>query len=139
LAETKIKMLLVTAVILVTVLVCSSVTVVWWQSVDGYSGLRLRTQSTAYTSQPHWNQSFTVTANVDLSDGMNRTEAASVAMGVFSHVLENAACTIKSATSNAEGIWTVNLSWSGNQELPSHLFGVEINPANQTATYSRCY
>ncbi|MCW4001114.1 MAG: hypothetical protein NWE93_12840 [Candidatus Bathyarchaeota archaeon] len=136
--QTKTKMLMVTAVILATVVVCSFVTVAWWNNIGGLSGLNI--QSTAYFPQTQTDPSFILNAKVDLSDGMSLAEATSVATGVFSRVIENASCTVQTATSSADGIWTVNLNWETNthsQHVGTHIFGVEINPAEQTAIYSR--
>jgi hypothetical protein len=139
--ETETKILTVTTLIMATVLVCSFVTVCWWQSVGGLEGLG--NADLAYICDRNAAPSFTVTTDVDLSDGMNQTEAVAVAQSIFNHQLQNAAFTVKSAQPSPNGIWTVNLSWgaiiNGQQEALSHTFGVEINPANQTATYSHCY
>ena len=133
-------MLIVTAVIVATVVVCSFVTVAWWQRMGGLSGIA--TQPMNYSPQPSASQSFTVIARVDLSDGMSYSEAISVAQSVFTHKMQNAAYTVNSAASNYEGIWTVNLSWGtimyGQPGALSHVFSVQIEPFNQTATYSNC-
>ena len=86
---------------------------------------------------------FNVTVKVDLSDGMNSTEAVMVAREIFEHEL-NANYAVKSAEADDSGVWTVDLSWeydlpSGKPEVLSHYFDVTINPQVQTVTYSRCY
>jgi hypothetical protein len=86
---------------------------------------------------------FTVTVKIDLSDGMNSTEAVMVAREIFEHEL-NATYAVKSAEADDAGVWTVDLSWefdlpSGKPEVLNHFFDVTINPLDQTVTYSRCY
>jgi hypothetical protein len=142
LTETKTKTLIITALILATVLVCSFVTVMWWQSIGGLECLGSNSEW-AFICQPHSSHPFTVTTTADLTDGMNRNEAIAVAQIVFAHEMHNAAFTVKAAEPSADGVWTVNLSWgaivNGQQEALSHYFDVTVNPTNQTASYSRCY
>lgn len=92
-----------------------------------------------FTCQPNSNYPFAVSAYVDLEDGMTKTEAALIATKVFAHEMTNAKFTLKSATVDDTGIWTVKFSWGIGQESLSHYFNVEINPFNQTAAYSRYY
>ena len=92
-----------------------------------------------FTCQPDSNYPFTVSAHVDLEDGMGKTEAVLVAAKVFAHEMTNAKFALKSATVDDAGVLTVKFSWGIGQESLSHYFNVEINPLNQIATYSRCY
>ncbi len=64
-----------------------------------------------FACQPNSNYPFTVSAHVDLEDGMTRTEAVLVATKVFAHEMTNAKFTLKSATVDDAGVWTVKFSW----------------------------
>ncbi len=86
---------------------------------------------------------FAVTVEVDLSDGMNSTEAEMVARSIFEHELD-AMYVVKSVEVDDAGVWTINLGWEYDipnveQEALNHFFDVTINPFNQAVTYSRCY
>jgi hypothetical protein len=87
---------------------------------------------------------FTVTAAVDLNDGMNQAEAITVAEAIFNHEMTNATYEVKSANASDAGTWTVYLLWGavspdGYHESHSHFFNVVANPLDRTVTYSRCY
>ena len=90
------------------------------------------------------NTTFTVSVAVNLDDGMDSSEAITVADKVFQHQMTNAIYIVKSAEADANGVWTVKLSWELvlNGELPeslSHFFDVVINPSNREVSYTRCY
>jgi hypothetical protein len=96
-----------------------------------------------FTCNADSSYAFAVTVEIDLSDGMNSTEAEIVARAIFEHELD-AVYVVKSAEVDGSGVWTVNLSWEYDvpnveQEALTHFFDVAINPFDQTATYSRCY
>ncbi len=87
---------------------------------------------------------FTVPVAVNLDDGMNSTEAITVADQVFRNQMNNATYIVNSADPDANGIWTVKLSWELvlNGELPKslgHYFDVVINPSTREVSYTRCY
>jgi hypothetical protein len=92
---------------------------------------------TCYHENTEDNTVFTVTAKVDLRDGLCNDEAASIANavadsdGITRHELNSTA-------GLADGSWIVNLSWGGAGEELSHVFQAKIFPCNQTVLFNHC-
>jgi hypothetical protein len=66
--------------------------------------------SKKFACQLDSNQPFTVWVHVTMKDSMAKPEAVLVATNVFIHEIPNASFTLKSATVDDFGIWTVKLS-----------------------------
>jgi hypothetical protein len=86
----------------------------------------------------------TVTANINLNDGMNRDEAVLVAEILFPQVHSHATYELKSAEVNEANIWTVSLPWGavspdGSQENHNHYFIAEIDPLTKTIQFNTCF
>ncbi len=98
---------------------------------------------TVFICQPQSSKPFNITIQADLTEGMDSTQAAQLAKKIFEHEMVNASCVLDSVSMDYDCSWLVSLSWgaivNGHQEERSHYFDVEVNPVNQTATYTRCY
>ncbi len=83
------------------------------------------------------NVTFTVQVRVNLADGLSGDEAVNVANSVadFDGMTRHS---VNSTVHNADGSWTVNLSWGGLGEELSHVFQAKIYPSNQTVLFSHC-
>ena len=77
---------------------------------------------------------FDFSVGVNLTDGMDGSEATSVATALFEHELKDHVYEVKETQLNDDGTWTVYLLWDGN-----HYFNVHVNAANRTVEYDRCY
>lgn len=87
---------------------------------------------------------FTFDVNVDLSDGMNSSEAAAVATSLYEFNMKQTNFELKSVQANTDGNWIVSLSWGivtpqGEVENHSHYYNVFVNSNNRTVEYNRCY
>lgn len=71
--------------------------------------------------------------NVDLSDGMNMSEAVYVAYALFDDCMGTWQHEVVSANMTEQGMWTVQLSWDYG-----HWFRATIDPASKTIAYNRC-
>ena len=74
-----------------------------------------------------------LTVNVDLSDGMNMSEAVHVAYALFDDCMGTWQHEVVSANMTEQGMWTVQLSWDYG-----HWFRVTIDPVSKTIAYNRC-
>ena len=84
------------------------------------------------------NQTFAVSAEIDLTDGMNQDEAVKVATEVFKASV-GAQYQLRTASANEQGMWTVEFDWGYPGESLGHWFEAIINPFDRTAAYNRCY
>ena len=88
------------------------------------------------------NKTFTVTINVDLTDGMNLDEAIRVATTVFNVTMgQNKLHGLRFADEDENGIWKIEFGWEYATVTPlyfGHWFEAIINPSNQTVVYDRC-
>jgi acetyltransferase-like isoleucine patch superfamily enzyme len=132
------------ALSLLAVIVAAAIFVSWFnpsKSIVPSDGNWIET--VGFTCRLNVNATFTVPVAVNLDDGMNSTEAVMVADRIFEHEMTSATYMVKSAEADADGVWTVKLSWglvvNGEQESLSHFFDVGIDPLNQAVTYSRCF
>lgn len=91
-------------------------------------------------------ETFTVTATVDLNDGMNSDEAVTVATAIIDHELTNAKHEVR-ITETSSGEWHVGFNWeygmidangTALESTLGHVFDVTINVGNRTAAYTRC-
>ena len=97
-----------------------------------------------FTCHAETKYAFTFDANLDLSDGMNSSEAAEVATSLYEFNMKQTNYELKSVQANTDGSWTVNLSWGsvtpqGEVENHSHYYDVFVNSSNRTVEYNRCY
>jgi hypothetical protein len=74
-----------------------------------------------------------LTVNVDLSNGMNLSEAVQVAYALFDDCMGTWQREAVSANMTEQGMWAVQLSWDYG-----HWFRATIDPANQTIVYNHC-
>jgi hypothetical protein len=81
----------------------------------------------SYSEQHH------LTVGVDLSDGMNMSEAVQVADALFDNCMGSHPHKVVSANMNGQGIWTVQLAWDGG-----HWFRATIDPINKIIVYNHC-
>ncbi len=77
---------------------------------------------------------FTFAVEVDLSDGMDSSEATLVATSLYEFEMKKDNYTVKSTQDNGDGTWMVFLNWDG-----SHYYNAHVNPTNRTVEYERCY
>jgi hypothetical protein len=81
----------------------------------------------SYSEQHH------LTVGVDLSDGMNMSEAVQVADALFDNCMGSHPHKVVSANMSGQGIWTVQLAWDGG-----HWFRATIDPINKIIVYNHC-
>jgi hypothetical protein len=91
-------------------------------------------QAVNFTCHAGSEYAFTFAVEVDLSDGMNSSEATLVATSLYEFEMKKDNYTVKSTQDNGDGTWMVFLNWDG-----SHYYNVHVNPTNRTVEYSRCY
>ncbi len=86
------------------------------------------------------NETFIVTVDVILADGMNRDEAVKVATKVVNVTMgQNVLHQFRSANEDEKGIWTIEFTWGYSSETYlGHWFEAVIDPFNQTVVYNRC-
>ncbi len=88
------------------------------------------------------NETFIVTVDVNLTDGMNLEEAIRVATTVFNVTMgQNKLHGLRSADEDENGIWRIEFGWEYATATPlylGHWFEAIINPFNQTVVYDRC-
>ncbi|UCH70378.1 MAG: hypothetical protein JSV29_09250 [Candidatus Bathyarchaeota archaeon] len=84
------------------------------------------------------NETFIVTLDVNLADGMNRDEAVKVATRVFNVTIGHGTHHFRSAKEDEKGIWTIELTWGYSIQDLGHWFEAVIDPFNQTVVYDRC-
>jgi hypothetical protein len=92
---------------------------------------------------------FTITADVDLNDGMSSQEALTVAKAFIDHDLKDVSYYVKSTRGN-DTYWEVDFNWemSSLVGLPNgevntnsglgHFFNVYINLIDRSIDYARC-
>jgi hypothetical protein len=74
-----------------------------------------------------------LTVSVDLSGGMNISEAVKVADALFDKSMGQRPHKVVSAKVSGQGIWNVELTWDGG-----HWFRAAIDSVNKTITYNHC-
>ncbi len=130
------------AVIVVSVLAGFSL-YVQKPSADGLSGnssFQYANFTCAWAGSGYPNQTFIVTVDVNLTNGMNLDEAIKVAAKVFNFTMgPNKLSELKSTYKNENGIWAVEFAWEYSSALYlGHWFETIIDPFNQTVVYDRC-
>ena len=80
-----------------------------------------------------YSEKHSLAVSVDLSDGMNMTEAVQVVDALFSDCMGSHHHELLSANMSGQGIWTVELSWDGG-----HWFRAVVDPVSRTIMYNRC-
>lgn len=108
--------------------------------LSGNSSFQFANFTCAWARSGYPNQTFTVTVDVNLTDGMNLDEAIKVAAKVFNVTMgQNKLSELKSARTDENGIWTVEFAWAYASALYlGHWFETVIDPFNQTVVYDRC-
>lgn len=83
---------------------------------------------------------LTITADINLTDWMNRDEAVLVANSLFDHTLGQTGQLhqLESSDMDELGVWTVELTWGYSTADLSHWFLAEIDPFNRTIVYWHC-
>jgi hypothetical protein len=87
---------------------------------------------------------FKFSVPVNLSDGMDSSEATLVASRLFEYNMKHKNYEVKETQANGDGTWTVYLLWgsvsaSGQVENHSHYYNVHVNVTDRTVEYDRCY
>lgn len=80
-----------------------------------------------------YSEQHCLTVGVDLSDGMNISEAVQVAEALFGICMGLHPYKVASANRSGQGIWNVELAWDGG-----HWFRATIDPNNKTIVYNHC-
>lgn len=83
-------------------------------------------------------QKFPLPILVDLTDGMNRSEAVNVAKKTFEAALKEAKYAVQYAQETSEGTWTVRFRWGYTGEPLGHWFEAIVNPLDRTIVYDHC-
>jgi hypothetical protein len=83
---------------------------------------------------------FTIAADINLTDWMNRDEAILLANTLFDNVLGHLGKLhqLKFADMDELGVWTVELIWGYSTADLGHWFQAEIDPFNRTIVYWHC-
>lgn len=98
------------------------------------AGLFNGSTKATFTCNAETEYAFDFPVEVNLKDGMESSEATSVAIALFKHELKDHDYLIKETQPNGEDAWTVYLLWDGN-----HYFNVHVNATDRTVEYDRCY
>jgi len=109
-------------------------------SLPSNSSFQFANFTCAWAGSGYPNEAFTVTVDVNLTDGMNLDEAIRVAAKVFNVTMgQNMLCELNSTCEDENGIWTVEFAWEYASALYlGHWFETVIDPFNQTVVFDRC-
>ncbi len=110
--------------------------------LSGNSSFQFANFTCAWARSGYPNQTFIVTVDVNLTDGMNLDEAIKVATTVFNVTMgQNKLHGLRFADEDENGIWKIEFGWEYATVTPlylGHWFEAIINPSNQTVVYDRC-